>query len=60
MTRILPALIASGLVLAACEDKEQQARPEIVRPVVTLKVNDSEGYLRRAFSGRAKAANEVE
>ena len=58
--RIVCALSVVVLAIGGCEEKVDQKTAEIVRPVKTLKVNDTAGYVGRVFSGRAKAANEVE
>ncbi len=54
-------LITLGLsvLLMACSDSDQTKKPEIVRPVLAMKVGDSEVLGGRRFAGRAKATQEV-
>ena len=46
------------VAITACE-REEQAAPQIVRPVHAMRVGDFSTFLERTFVGRAAAQNEV-
>ena len=58
--RVICALSVVVLAIAGCEDKKKEKQAEVIRPVKTLKLSDTTSYVGRVFSGRARAANEVE
>jgi len=59
--KVLAVAVPASVALSGCEDAAPPPLSgETVRPVMAARVGDAETLIRRSFSGRARAAREVD